>query len=177
MPITEKSNNKLTNSFKTKEFLKNQIIHEDYFLVSFDVKSLFTCIPHSLALEAIDHALRNDIEIFERTFLKTEDILNLIKLCLKSATFKYKNVIYNQIHGTPMGSPISVLIAELTMQFFVDNALSNSPHQLLFWKRFVDDTLTCLHKNSINNFLSYINSIIIRFNLLMKLKITTKYHF
>ena len=159
MRITERSNNKLTNSFKTKEFLENQIIPEDYLLVSFDVKSLFTCIPHSLALEAIENALNNDREIFERTFLGIEDILNLIKLCIKSATFKYKDIIYNQINGTPMGSPISVVIAELTMQFFENNALQNSPHPLLFWKRYVDDTLTCLHKNSINNFLSYINSI------------------
>ena len=72
--------------------------------------------------------------------------------------FQFRDQMYIQITGTPMGSPISVVIAELTMQYFENSLIENSHHQLLFWKRYVDDILTCLDKNEIENFFNYINS-------------------
>ena len=58
-----------------------------------------------------------------------------------------------------MGSPISVVLAELTMQNFEGTALSNPPHQPLFWKRYVDDVITALPSNHVVTFLDYLNSL------------------
>ena len=52
-----------------------------------------------------------------------------------------------------MGSPISVVVAELTLQRIEKQIMINPPAQPLFWKRYVDDCLTALPTDSINQFL------------------------
>ena len=49
------------------------------------------------------------------TSLSSDDVLTLTDICLKGAVFQQNNVIYKQEHGTPMGSPVSVALAELSM--------------------------------------------------------------
>ena len=49
------------------------------------------------------------------TSLSSDDVLTLIDICFKGAVFQQNNVIYKQEHGTPMGSPVSVVLAELSM--------------------------------------------------------------
>lgn len=55
------------------------------------------------------------------------ELLTLLKLCLQSNIFKYNDEIYKQITGTPMGSPISVLIAEIVMQNIETTIFENIP--------------------------------------------------
>ena len=158
-PITECSERKLKNSFEMKEFLSHQQIPSGYSIVSFDVKSLFTCIPQECALQACKLALDNYNDLFCLTTLEPKIILKLTKLCLESCTFQWKGSLYKQIKGCPMGSPISVALAELTMQNFEDIALLNPPCSPLFWKRYVDDILTALPTNRIDAFQEYLNNI------------------
>ena len=42
--------------------------------------------------------------------------MKLLKVCVEATCFQWNNTIYQQIQGTPMGSPISVVLAEMTMQ-------------------------------------------------------------
>lgn len=91
-------------------------IPEDYALVSFDVKSLFTSIPLELAEESITSAINEDDQLMWRTSLSTSQIMELVKHCLQANIFQYDGSLYQQICGVPMGSPISVVIAEMTMQ-------------------------------------------------------------
>ena len=58
-----------------------------------------------------------------------------------------------------MGSPISVVLAELTMQKIEKSILTNPPSQPLIWKRYLDDIITVLPRNSTEEFLNFINSI------------------
>ena len=67
--------------------------------------------------------------------------------------------IYKQVTGTPMGSPISVCLAELTMQSIEKSMLRDSPYPIIFWRRYVDDCLAILQKDHIHAFMDYINSI------------------
>ena len=46
-----------------------------------------------------------------------------------------------------MGSPISVVLSELTMQAIEEKIFENPPHQPLFWIRYVDDCLTALPRS------------------------------
>ena len=128
--ITHKSQYILKNSHTAKDFLANIVIPENHTLVSFDVKNLFTCIPHTYVLLSVEKALdkQENQSIFLNTALKKADILNLVKLCLSSTTFQWNQQFYNQIIGTPMGSPISVALAELSMQHFEDTVVTNSPY-------------------------------------------------
>ena len=51
----------------------------------------------------------------EKTSLPKESILDLLNLFKDANIFKWNNQIFKQLHNTPMGSPISVVLAELTM--------------------------------------------------------------
>jgi len=57
-----------------------------------------------------------------------------------------------------MGSPISVVTAEIVMQYLESNLLENPPCQLQTWLRYVDDCLTIVPENSANTLLDHFNS-------------------
>ena len=46
-----------------------------------------------------------------------------------------KNVIYKQVRGAAMGSPVSAVVANLYMEFFEELALKISPVKPRVWKR------------------------------------------
>ena len=84
-------------------------------MVSFDVKSLYTSIPIEFAKCSVREAIENDPCIKIRTSITNDELMELVSICVDSCTFQYNNTIYRQVHGCPMGSPISVVVAELTM--------------------------------------------------------------
>ena len=58
----------------------------------------------------------NNPKLRENTSLKIESNMKLLKVSVEANCFQWNNTIYQQIQGTPMGSPISVVLAEMTMQ-------------------------------------------------------------
>ena len=116
-PFTSLAPQKLKNSSDAKQFLENIVIPDDQLLVSFDVKSLFTSVPTDIAHQLVREVLMNNQDLLhQHTSLSIEEILELLTLCLNAAVFQWQDQIYQQVHGTPMGSPISVVLAELFMQ-------------------------------------------------------------
>ena len=61
--------------------------------------------------------------------------------------------------GCPMGSPVSMVLANLVMESVESRILSNPSFDVLYWRRFVDDTWVVLPEPNVNNFLSFINGI------------------
>ena len=47
------------------------------------------------------------------------DICSLLQLCLESTYLAFKGKVYWQIHGTAMGSPVSVVVANYTGAYFL----------------------------------------------------------
>jgi len=152
------TSSKLKSTSEIKSLLQDVVIPANYSLVSFDVKSLFTCIPQDFALNSCKTALESFTDLSEITRLNTSEIISLTKMCLDASTFQWHSEFYRQIRGCPMGSPISVAISELSIQNFEKSALSNAPCRPLFWKRYVDDILTALPSNLIQEFLDHLNS-------------------
>ena len=159
MPLTNVSTHKLKNTFEIKTFLESKIIPTDNILVSFDVKNLFTNISHEFILQSVESFIDDDQNFLANSCLDKDEILSLVKLCLTSTAFKWNEEFYSQIKGTPMGSPISVVLAEISMQNFEKIAFTNCPYPILFWKRYVDDSITCVKRNDLQNFFVYLNSI------------------
>ena len=50
-----------------------------------------------------------------------------MELCFKGAYFKQNGILYKQEHGTPMGSSVSVVLAELTLQALEKKMFSDAP--------------------------------------------------
>ena len=127
---------------------------DDHKLVSFDVKSLFTSIPLQLALDCTEKAIKNfTVEVP----LPTDDITDLLNLCLTSTYFQYNGKHYKQLHGTAMGSPVSVAVAEIVMQNIEEQALAIYTRTVPLWLRYVDDTFTAVHKDGMDDFLEHLN--------------------
>ena len=60
-PLTDKSRRKLQSAENFIDAIKTVQIPEDYKLVSFDVKSLFTSIPLQMALQCTETAIYNNL--------------------------------------------------------------------------------------------------------------------
>ena len=56
-----------------------------------------------------------------------------------------------------MGSPVSVVVAEIVMQRLEEKALATYPDPPSFWYRYVDDTLTSLKKSEKIDFHNHLN--------------------
>ena len=63
----------------------------------------------------------------------------------------------DSIHGTAMGSPVSVVVAEIVMQSIEEQALATYKQTVPLWLRYVDDTFTAVHKDEIDTFHEHLN--------------------
>ena len=76
---------------------------------------------------------------------------------MKSTFFQYNGRHYKQLHGTAMGSPVSVVVAEIVMQHIEKRALATYDQTLHFWFRYVDDTIAILQTDNIDVFHEQLN--------------------
>ena len=116
--------------------------------------SKLSSIPLQLALDCTETAINNS------TFklpLPTNDIMDLLNLCLTSTYFQYNGKHYRQLHGTAMGSPVSVVVAEIVMQNIEEQALATYKQTVPLWLRYVDDNFTAVHKDEIDIFHEHLN--------------------
>ena len=127
--------------------------------MSFDVVSLFTQVPTTRVIQVTRERLLGDPSLSDRTSLTVEDICSLLKLCLEATYLSFRGKIYQQLHGTAMGSPVSVVIANLVMEDIEQKALSTFHTPPRFWRRYVDDTCTILPGDLVDSFHSHLNSI------------------
>ena len=150
----------MKNTYEAKEKLSNHSIPDNYELVSFDVQKLFTSIPHDLALNCLSIAIdEHEEKLFDTTRLQKSELIQLVKLCLSATTFKFNGVLYKQISGLPMGSPISVVLSEIVMQHIEKLALNSGIERPLFWFRYVDDCIAALPSGSCQSYSNHLNSI------------------
>ena len=56
-----------------------------------------------------------------------------------------------------MGSPVSVVVAEIVMQNIEEQALATYTRTIPLWLSCVDDTFTAVHKYGIDDFLEHLN--------------------
>ena len=93
--------------------------------MSFEVVALFTSITTNVAITAAKLLrLDQDDNLRERTQLSPRDITSLLEFSLDATEFSFKGRFYKQIHGTAMGSPVSVVVANLCMEVLETKAVS-----------------------------------------------------
>ena len=91
-------------------------------MVSFDVVSLFTCMPTTLALQVTKNRLEADPAISERTNMSVDSIMNLLEFVLDNSYFIVDGTFYKQIFGCPMGSPVRAILANLVKELDEERA-------------------------------------------------------
>ena len=80
-------------------------------------------------------------------------------LCLDGTYFTFRNVTYQQIYGTSMGSTVSVVVANLVMEHVEKLAISSFVRKPRCWKRYVDDVCCSVQECDVNDLLVHLNSI------------------
>nr|VZI36042.1 unnamed protein product [Spirometra erinaceieuropaei] len=128
---TSDSNTTDSPSTQFLEKLKGVSLLPSDVMISFDVTPLFTSIPQDLAVETIELLLREKYDETENR-LGHAQIIQLLKFCLKTY-FTFDGTVHEQVKGTPMGSPISGLIAEALLQRL--KSLVFRHHRPKFWAR------------------------------------------
>lgn len=78
---------------------------------------------------------------------------------LSSTYFSFNNTIYKQTHGTPMGSPLSPVIADITLQDLELKAVNILKFNILFYVRYVDNIALSFPKDKFGEVLTAFNSI------------------
>ena len=71
----------------------------------------------------------------------------------------YIDVIYKQIFGYPMGSPLSPMIANMVMEEIEQTALNTYLRAPSLWVRYVHDVYTIMEKTEVESFHNYLNTI------------------
>ena len=153
-------NNKYTvkNSASFVEKIRTMSVDPNEILVSFDVVSLFTCIPTHLATEVVKERLDFDQSLSERTNLSTQNIIALLQFVLDNNFFVFQGDHFRHIFGSPMGSPVSAILANLVMEYVEEKGLLSAPNPQTRWFRYVDDSHVCVKKEHVDEFHSHLKS-------------------
>ena len=78
--------------------------------------------------------------------------------------FQFDNKYYQQAFGTPMGSPISPILADLVLQDLEEEVLKKFSFSIQAYFQYVDDTFLIIPKNKIKEILKNFNSYHSRLN-------------
>ncbi|XP_078524347.1 uncharacterized protein LOC144797570 [Lissotriton helveticus] len=134
----------------TSDFLRiiNGITwNPNYLLLSFDVTSLYTCIPQNLGIDACKHFLRGRSLSF---LIHTNMILDMILICLKNNFFIFHKQLYKQTQGTAMGTCFSPSFAGLYLGWWEELVVNNISHfcdHAVLWVCYIDD-IFCIWNGS-----------------------------
>ncbi|XP_076046698.1 uncharacterized protein LOC143028455 [Oratosquilla oratoria] len=156
-PLVEKLERMLKNSVDFVERIQGMSMEEGDCMVSFDVKSMFTSLPQELLKQAALAEIEGTKDFLKSERLSTEELIGLVNLCLDSNFLWYRDKVYHQRVGTPMGSPISVVMAEMAMQHFEEVMMTAASMSLEMWVRHVDDIFVVMKKEEMEPFLNILN--------------------
>ena len=85
---------------------------------SYDVKTLFACVPVDPAISIFKQKLQWDSQLHRWTFMSIQHITTLLEFCLKNTYFLFQDKCYEQVHSSVMSSPTSPIVANLFMEEF-----------------------------------------------------------
>ena len=127
------------------------------FMVSFDVVCLFTSIPLK---ECIDFAVSYISDGWTDLKLSKSDLTKLFSIGTSETQFLFNGIIYEQIDGPAMGSPLAPVLASLFLGHYENQWLSNyRGPSIHLYRRYVDETF-CLFGNEHDSllFFEFLNS-------------------
>ena len=135
---------------------------DDITLVTIDVTSLYTNIPHSDIPIALRHFLA-DRDVCDDKLPPTDLIIEATNHVLSNNIFTFENKCYKQVHGTAMGTPMAPAVANLFMGWLEARLLDDSPVPIHkdFWKRYIDDIFLLWQgkADDLNTFVNYMNNV------------------
>ena len=106
-----------TSTLETRKKLEMLVLDENEQTISLDVKSLYTNVPVS---EAMEIALRSLYSGDDAPQIDKSTLKLLLKLAVTNVHFKSNNTWYCQKDGLAMGASLAVILANIWMKSFED---------------------------------------------------------
>lgn len=123
------------------ELLSPYTWESSYAWLSLDVSPLYTSIPHSFGIMALEHFLSTDPLINPR---QATFIIEATKFCLMHNYFTFNGDFYLQLQGMAMGANFAPSYANLAMGFWENKYIHhNNPFSanITFFGRYIDDII------------------------------------
>ena len=107
-------------------------------LVTIDVLSLYTNIPHTEGIQTLNRILE---EPHTDPMKKKLLICRFANLVLTKNYFTFNNSLYRQIQGTSMGTRMIPSYANIFIKYIEIQLIDTSPKKPKMWLRFIDDII------------------------------------
>ena len=139
--------------------IKHISINPEETLVSFDVSALFTSIPVPVTLQVIKSKISTCTSFTNACKIPTEKFIKPLEFTITNCIFCFNKKFYKQLQGVAMGSPVSLVIANIDMEHFESLAIPTSPAVMKWWFRYVADVHSATRKSQVNKLQKHLNSI------------------
>ena len=89
--------------------------------------------------------------------MSPKTFMELVKLCLTTTEFQFRNKHYRLKDRLPMGSPASQVVANTFMMKLEQKALKSFDHLPKTWHRYVDDVFAIVKRSQVKSLLYHLN--------------------
>ena len=138
------SNHCTKDSFSfVSEVSQLNINQDNISMCSFDIKSLFTSLPIKESIQICVKELFN--HGLAPIHLNSKVFEELLTIACSGVEFSFNDVMFKQIDGISMGSPLGPIIANIFVGFHENRLIKDvSP---VYYKRYMDDTFAIFKNN------------------------------
>ena len=150
----------VADSFNFAKEISKKPNSDNFIMASFDVVSLFTNIPLQETIDiCIASLFKNENDLI--IGLNRNQLKSLLDFAVKENVFIFDNIVYQQIDGVAMGSPLGPTLANIFLSYHEQRWMHECPSEFkpTYYRRYVDDTFLLFKtQNQIDHFLNYLNS-------------------
>ena len=128
------------NNFTVKNSFEICEQNSEYFMTSLDVEPLFTNIPLEETIKICCDPLYKNQELLSN--INKNQFEKLLTAALCNNYFLFDGIVYQQIDGVAMGSPLGASLANAFLAHYEQIWLNDFQHEFkpAYYKRYVDHT-------------------------------------
>ena len=115
-PLAGGTRTQVKNSAEFGRLIKELKPQEGEMMINFDVVSFFTKVPIQEAMQAIHSRLTQDKSLEDLIANTVPDICRLTEIGLRSTYFQFQDILFGQVDGAAMRSPLSPIVANSYME-------------------------------------------------------------
>ncbi len=145
VPIVKKEPMYLLDSKELLYILENEIFNRNVLLITYDVGSMYSNMPHDELLNSTRQALQQNAnrKLTELVLPPIDYLIKLLEILLTRTEFEYDGRFFRQTIGASMGAVPSPEICDLRMFNLLKEILADFEYrdQILLHKKYRDDGL------------------------------------
>ena len=143
--LTQYSEFCVKDSFSFVEMLRQtEMDQEDVVMCSFDIKSLFTNVPLETVIDICIGCLYESVTVIGG--IRRNTMRELLVRATTDVEFSFNNIIYQQIDGVAMGSPLGPILANIFVGA-MEKQLFQSTDRPTVYVRYMDDIFAVFETN------------------------------